>query len=79
MTIRQIRLAQAFIEEHENKIRNTWQEPFRVEMTNICRHGPWLLLADKDLFISFKEFPWFQDASVPEMTNVERLIHDYLD
>ena len=43
-----------------------------AEVTNISRHGFWLLVADEELFVSFKEFPWFKDASVSEILNVER-------
>lgn len=43
-----------------------------TEVTNISRHGFWLLLADEELFVPFKEFPWFKDASVSEVLNVER-------
>ena len=42
-----------------------------VEVTNISRHGFWLLLGDKELFVPFKEFPWFHDASVSEIMHVE--------
>ena len=35
-----------------------------VEVTNISPHGFWLLLGERELFISFDEFPWFRDASV---------------
>ena len=42
-----------------------------AEVTNISRHGFWLLVADEELFVSFKEFPWFKDASVSEILNVE--------
>ena len=42
-----------------------------AEVTNISRHGFWLLVADEELFVPFKEFPWFQNASVSEITNVE--------
>jgi hypothetical protein len=40
-------------------------------VTNISGHGFWLLVADEELFVSFKEFPWFKDASVSEILNVE--------
>jgi hypothetical protein len=43
-----------------------------AEVTNISRHGFWILVADEELFVSFKEFPWFKDASVSEILNVER-------
>ena len=42
-----------------------------IEVTNISRHGFWLLLTDEELFVPFKEFPWFQDASVSEIMHVE--------
>jgi len=42
-----------------------------AEVTNISRHGFWLLLADEELFVGFNEFPWFRDASVSELTNIQ--------
>ena len=42
-----------------------------VEVTNISKHGFWILLADQELFVAFKAFPWFKDASVEEILNVE--------
>ena len=42
-----------------------------AEVTNISSHGFWLLLADEELFVPFKEFPWFKDASVSEILKVE--------
>ena len=43
-----------------------------VEVTNVSKHGFWLLLGDEELFVSFAEFPWFKDAPVAKLTNVER-------
>lgn len=43
-----------------------------VEVTHISRHGIWLANRDHELFISFKEFPWFQDATVRKLMNVEQ-------
>lgn len=43
----------------------------RAEVTNISRHGFWLLVAGEECFVAFKEFPWFKDASVAEILNVE--------
>jgi hypothetical protein len=42
-----------------------------AEVTNVSRHGFWLLVADEELFVSFKEFPWFKDASISEILHVE--------
>jgi hypothetical protein len=43
-----------------------------TEVTNISRHGFWLLLEDRELFLPFEEFPWFRSASVGAILNVER-------
>ncbi len=39
-------------------------EPYHseVEVTNISRHGFWLLVRGKELFLPYKDFPWFQNA-----------------
>jgi Protein of unknown function (DUF2442) len=43
-----------------------------VEVTNISKHGLWLGTRDSELFISFKEFPQFLDASVSKILRVEQ-------
>ncbi len=43
-----------------------------VTVTNISKHGIWLATSDHELFISFEEFPWFQDASVRKLMHVEQ-------
>jgi hypothetical protein len=52
----------------------TW----RVEVTNISRHGFWLLLDDRELFLTFDLFPWFRNASVGHLLNVSRPTDDHL-
>jgi hypothetical protein len=44
-----------------------------VEVTQISKHGIWLLLQEKELFLSFDNFPWFKDASVSAIHNVTLL------
>ncbi len=43
-----------------------------VEVTNVSKDGFWLLLGEEELFVPFSEFPWFKDAPVAKLTNVER-------
>ncbi len=45
---------------------------------HIFRDGFWLLLADKEHFLSFDNFPWFKDASVSAIQNVELLNQHHL-
>ncbi len=43
----------------------------KVEVTNISNHGIWLLAKDKELFISYEEFPWFKDVPIGKILNLE--------
>ena len=43
-----------------------------VEVTNISSHGFWLLVGGKELFLSYQDFPWFKDAPVGHIINVEQ-------
>ena len=42
-----------------------------VEVTNVSRHGFWLLLGSEELFVPFKEFPWFAEAPIAKLMHVE--------
>ena len=42
-----------------------------VEVTNISRHGIWLLCRNRELFLSFADFPWFKEAPIAKILNVE--------
>jgi hypothetical protein len=45
-----------------------------VEVTNVSQHGFWVLVGSRELFLPFKQFPWFKDAPVAQLLNV-RLPH----
>jgi len=49
-----------------------------VEVTDISKHGLWLLLGNKELFVPFQEFPWFKKATVSAIMNVELLEPNHL-
>jgi hypothetical protein len=42
-----------------------------IEVTNVSSHGFWLLLGSREIFVPFDEFPWFRDASIRQLTDVE--------
>ncbi|HLB14688.1 MAG TPA: DUF2442 domain-containing protein [Burkholderiales bacterium] len=42
-----------------------------VEVTNVSKHGFWLLIRDQEVFVPFTEFPWFRDASIGQLLNVQ--------
>src|SRR5512145_2336976 len=43
-----------------------------AEVTNISAHGLWLLLGPREVFLPFKDFPWFRHATIGQLTNVEQ-------
>jgi len=42
-----------------------------VEVTNVSKHGFWLLLAGQEVFLPFEQFPWFKDAPIGKLLHVE--------
>ena len=49
-----------------------------AEVTNVSPHGFWLLLDDEERFLPFERFPWFADASIAQLTKVERPFQHHL-
>ena len=43
-----------------------------VAITNVSAHGVWLLLDQQELFLAFEHFPWFEHATIRQITEVER-------
>ncbi|MFP3938775.1 MAG: DUF2442 domain-containing protein [Thermoanaerobaculia bacterium] len=43
-----------------------------VEVANISKHGFWILIEDRELFLPFDEFPWFRSAPVDAILSVQR-------
>ncbi len=41
-------------------------DTLEVEVSHISQHGIWLLFCDRELFLSYQDFPWFKDAPVSE-------------
>ena len=44
-----------------------------AELLNVSAHGFWLFLEPigRELFLPFREFPWFRDATIAELCHVE--------
>ena len=50
----------------------------RAEVTRISAHGLWILLDERELFLPFEEYPWFADAPVRFILNLERPLPHHL-
>ena len=47
-----------------------------AEVTNISAHGFWLFVGEKEYFLPYEKFPWFRDAKIGEILDVE-LLHGF--
>ena len=49
-----------------------------VEVTNMDRFGLWILVQEKEYFLPYEQYPWFKDAKVDQILNVQLLHEDHL-
>jgi hypothetical protein len=42
-----------------------------IEVTNISAHGIWILVRDREFFMSYEDFPWFKGQTAKTIRNVE--------
>lgn len=49
-----------------------------VEVTHVSKHGFWLLLRQEELLVPFADFPWFKQATIAQLLEVERPSEDHL-
>lgn len=61
------------INRHENEIKAAWKST-SAEVTHISPHGIWLLIEEQEYFLGFTDYPWFEDAKVADIHQLE-LIH----
>ena len=52
-----------------------WLDP-RLELA--CSHGLWLLVDGREHFLPFDAFPWFRNATVAQLSRIERHGADHL-
>lgn len=72
MSRQRLARARRLVEENEMRSGTHGKVTSPVEVTNVSQHGFWLFLDDRERFISFREFPWFRDASIAALCNVKR-------
>lgn len=49
-----------------------------AEVTHVSRHGFWLLLGGEELLLPFTDFPWFRQATIEQLLDVEWPTPDHL-
>ncbi len=53
------------------KLKTHGANILKTEVTNISSHGLWLINKETEYFLSYTDFPWFRDAPVSKILNVE--------
>jgi hypothetical protein len=48
----------------------------QIEVTNISSHGIWIYVKSSEYFMPFEKFPWFRDAKISDILEVE-LMNDH--
>ena len=47
------------------------KDTLAAEVTHISSHGVWILAGDRELFMSYTDFPWFKNVPVGHIIKVE--------
>ena len=58
------------------KLKKAGKNISQAEITNISSQGVWIDVKDREYFMSYEEFPWFKDAKLKDILEVQ-LIHDH--
>ncbi|MEA3226600.1 MAG: DUF2442 domain-containing protein [Planctomycetota bacterium] len=43
----------------------------KPEITNISEHGFWIFFATREYFLPFEKFPWFRNATVEQISDIQ--------
>ena len=52
--------------------------PSAIEISLVSNQCFWLLAENEESFLSYADFPWFKEATIAPITNVECLNADHL-
>jgi hypothetical protein len=51
---------------------------FRAEVANIDQFGIWVIVKEVEYFLPYSDFPWFRQATLDQILQVEILHADHL-
>ena len=49
-----------------------------IEVSLVSNQGFWLLADNEELFLAYADFPWFKEATIAQIINVQRPSADHL-
>jgi hypothetical protein len=62
----------------ERFLRRTFVKALRSLRSPTSKHGFWLMLDGTERFLAFELFPWFRDATIGQITEVELVAPGHL-
>jgi hypothetical protein len=60
------------------KLKKHGESTSTIEVTNIDSMGFWIFIESKEYYLSFSDFPWFMDASIKQITHIEKESENHL-
>jgi hypothetical protein len=57
------------------KLKKLGKDTLKFEL-NISKFGLWLFINNVEYFLSYKDYPWFQDAKISDIYNI-KFLHNY--
>jgi hypothetical protein len=60
------------------KSANTGVATSAVEVLNVSPHGFWLFVTGQEFYLAYDDFPWFRNATVGQLFQVELHHQDHL-
>ena len=58
------------------KLKTLGKDISEVDISNISVHGLWLFVNEKEYFLSYEQYPWFKDAKICDILDVQ-LLHQF--
>lgn len=55
----------------KTKLKKPGKSTSNAEVQNISQHGIWILIDEKEFFLPFAQYPWFQEATVNQIYDVQ--------
>lgn len=53
-------------------------DTLRAEIANISSRALWVLVDDKEYCLPYDQFPWFRNATIAQITNIQLLHNNHL-
>ncbi|NOY61498.1 MAG: DUF2442 domain-containing protein [Calditrichaeota bacterium] len=60
------------------KLKTLGKDISEIEVSNISMHGFWIYVNYKEYFLPYDQYPWFREAKINEIFDVQLLHQSHL-